>query len=78
MPKKKMRKQDEINERIEEVYRFVCGFISEHDVSPSLQEIAEGCYMSRGNVSRYLDKLEVQRRIKRMPGTARSIALLKD
>ncbi len=59
----------------EAVYDFIRAYIAEHGFGPSQQEIADGCYMSRPNVIRYLDKLEAWGRISREPGKARSIRL---
>jgi repressor LexA len=58
------------------VYHFVRDFIETEGYSPSLREIADGCYLSMGSVTRYLDKLELRGLIYREPGKARSIRLL--
>jgi repressor LexA len=58
------------------VYRFIRHFIETEGYAPSLREIAEGCYLSVGNVTRYLDRLELRGLIYREPGKARSIQLL--
>lgn len=59
------------------VYTFVCRFIEANHLSPSIREIAEGCYINVATVIRYLDKLEAQERLYRTPGKARSICLLE-
>ena len=63
---------------VEQVYTFIKNYIREHAYSPSLKEIADGCFMSRTNVTRYVDRLEGMGRIARDPKLARSIILLND
>ncbi|HEX2621616.1 MAG TPA: winged helix-turn-helix transcriptional regulator [Phototrophicaceae bacterium] len=65
---------DPINE---EVYRFISSYIQEHGYSPSLRDIAKGCYLGRSTVIRHLDKLEAADLITRDPNVARSITLIK-
>lgn len=65
------------NENLDRVYTFICEFISDNEgLSPTLREIADGCFITRSNVTRYLDKLEGQGRIRREPGLPRSIRLV--
>jgi DNA-binding MarR family transcriptional regulator len=61
---------------VESVYAFICNFIETQGYSPSQREIASGCYMSVGNVVRYLDKLEARGLVYREPYIPRSIRLL--
>lgn len=61
----------------EVVYRFIVEYIEMHGISPSQREIAEGCYLVRSSVLRYLDRLEAWGRILRDPNKARSIRLPK-
>ena len=63
---------------LEEVYCFLRAFIGEHGFSPSIREIARGCYLSAATSARYLDKLEARGRITRVPGQARSTRLADD
>lgn len=60
----------------ERVYQCIREYTREHGYPPTLREIADCCYVSRGNVIRHLDKLEAQGRIAREPGRARSIRIL--
>jgi repressor LexA len=60
------------------VLQFICDFWQTHGYSPTLREISEGCYMSSGNVYRFLDKLEVRGCIRREPNIARSIVIVAD
>lgn len=60
------------------VFQFICDFWGEHGYSPTLREISDGCYMSPGNVYRYLDKLEMRGCIRRQTGIARSIVILDE
>lgn len=73
-----MARQNEVHDVAEQVYNFICAFIEEHTYPPTLQEIANGCYMSRTNVTRYVDRLEGMGRIARDPKRARGITLLND
>jgi SOS-response transcriptional repressor LexA len=60
------------------IYDFIRAYIQEYQISPSQREIAEGCYMTHGNVARYLKKLEAQGRIKRYPHISRGIGLVNN
>ena len=62
----------------ESVYHFIRHYIEQHGYAPSQQEIADGCYLSRTNLIRYLDRLEAQGHIAREPGQPRSISLLDE
>jgi DNA-binding MarR family transcriptional regulator len=46
----------------EQVYQFICDHIASGNV-PTQAEIADGCYISRSSVRRYLSRLEGQGRI---------------
>lgn len=63
---------------MEAVFTYICRYWQQFGFGPSLREIAEGCFMSRPNVYRYLDRLENEGRITRIGGRARSIALVED
>jgi len=67
-----------ITEPERSVLQFICDFWQAHGYSPTLREISEGCYMSSGNVYRFLDKLEVRGCIRREPNIARSIVILDE
>jgi repressor LexA len=60
----------------EQVYSFLCQYIEEHGYSPSIRDIALGCYIGRSTVIRHLDKLEGQGRISREPEQPRSIGII--
>lgn len=62
----------------ESVYNFIFEFTGEHGFSPTLREIAKGCYLGRSTVLRCLDKLEFQGKISREPNKARSIVLIEE
>lgn len=64
------------NANTEQVYKFLHNYISRNEMSPSIREIANGCYINVGTVMRHLDKLEGQGRIMRDLGKARSIRLV--
>jgi SOS-response transcriptional repressor LexA len=57
------------------VYAFICSYIGNEGMAPSIREIAEHCFMSRGSVSNCLTLLEARGFIRRYPHKARSIRL---
>jgi SOS-response transcriptional repressor LexA len=62
----------------ESVYGFIQEFTKEHGFSPTVREIAKGCFLGLSTTLRCLDKLEGLKRISREPNKARSIVLLAD
>jgi len=58
------------------IHEFLLEYIDEHRKSPTIREIAAGCFVSVGTVMRHLDKLEAADLIEREPNQARSIILL--
>lgn len=61
-----------------DVWRFLAKFIDQHDgESPSLEEIAAGCYVDKVTVTYHIKKLLAAGCIHREPGKGRSIKLLK-
>ena len=68
---------EEQQELLDDIYQFISDYIAEHELSPSFREISAACFLSAGTTARYLDKLEFQERIIRIPGQARSIRLVK-
>ena len=63
---------------LDDIYTFIRSYIAQHGYSPSVREIACACYASVGTVARYLDKLEAQGRITRVPGQPRTTRLTGD
>lgn len=63
---------------LETMYTFIRDYIRQRGYAPSIRDIARACYMTPGNVHRYLDRLEGKRLITRQPGVARSIRLAED
>ncbi len=57
------------------VYAFICTHVAQYTRPPTIREIADGCFMSRSNVVRYLDKLDAHGFIARAAGKARGISL---
>ena len=59
---------------------LVYGFVQDHTArtgfSPSMREIATGCGLSLNAVFRYLGRLEMQGRVTRIPGQARSVRVV--
>jgi SOS-response transcriptional repressor LexA len=64
------------NEIVEQVYAFIKAYIREHTHPPTLSEIADGCFMSRTHVTRYVERLEGMGRLFREPNRARGITLI--
>lgn len=62
-------------EVVEEVYEYIRDYMREHKFAPSMRNISAGCHMSLSSVIRYLDRLEIQGRIRRELNTPRSIVL---
>lgn len=71
-------KRDAVQSMTESVLIFIRQYHQEHGVMPSQREIAEGCYISKSNVIRHLDRLEMQGKISREPSLARNIRLLNE
>jgi DNA-binding MarR family transcriptional regulator len=66
------------NPTTEAIYQFIADYIEKYDGhSPSQKEIAEACFLPRGSVYNYLNRLEIEGRIYREPGVHRSIRLIK-
>lgn len=73
-PKVPLLKEDTLR-----VYEFLKEYLSQnHSLAPTQRQIATGCYVSVGQVSRHLDLLEAHGLIAREPGRARAIWLLTD
>ena len=64
-------------ENARRILTFIRKYDAETGLSPTIVEIAAGCYMSRSNVVRYLDWLEAWGFLTRIPHVPRSIVLLK-
>lgn len=58
------------------VYDYIVTYFEENGFSPSMKEIGEGCFFSRGTVVRYLDLLEARGYIEREYNVPRSIHVL--
>ena len=65
-----------IEDTLEAVYEFIRDYIATYHRSPTIREIADGVYIGRSTVVRYLDRLHAQERIIRTPGQHRSIRLV--
>ncbi len=74
--KTRHRKPNLNTQTLEELFTFLCQYERQFGYSPTLREMADGCFMSRPNVYRYLDYLEAQGRITRESGIARGITVL--
>lgn len=61
----------------ETIYDFIKTYQEKNRKSPTIREIALGCFVSVGTVIRHLDKLEAMGRIEREPYQARSIVLVE-
>ncbi len=66
----------EIQDDTRIVYTFVRDYLDEHNgYAPSHREIAEGCFLSRGSITRHLDRLVFAGYLDREDGRARSLRL---
>ena len=62
--------------KVNEVWSFISKFHDENHYSPSVKEIQQACQLSSTSVvSYYLDKLQLEGRIRRDPKIARSIRI---
>jgi SOS-response transcriptional repressor LexA len=61
----------------QKVYVFVRDYIKAHTHPPTLREIGEACFLATSSVSRHLDRLEMEGKIRREEGRARGITLLE-
>ncbi len=59
------------------VYDYVCDYWEKYNISPTHADIADACFLSRGTVVRYLDRLEARGLITREPNIPRSIQVVK-
>lgn len=75
---RRMERNADLRETAKEVYEFIGGYITERGFSPSMDDIAAACYLSRSSVLRYLDKLEAWGLISREPGIPRSLRVFED
>lgn len=57
------------------IYDYCAEYIADRRYAPSIQDIADACYMSRSNVVRYLDLLEARGFIERGHNIPRSIRI---
>lgn len=61
---------------VECVYEYLRQCARQRQLPPTYREIARHCLLSTGSVTRQLDRLELQGRIRREHGKARGIILL--
>ena len=73
LPKQKRR--GERDETARRIYAYIQVYLDDNHIAPSMRDIAEGCYMSRSGILRYLDLLEAWGWITREPGIPRSISI---
>jgi hypothetical protein len=63
---------------LEAVMTYIADYRAANDgLSPTVREIADGCYISNGQAIRCLDFLQAQGKLTRQAGKARSIRLIK-
>lgn len=66
----------ELTEREQEVLEFIVHYREEHGYSPSMREIAKGCYIgSLNGVSYFINRLVEKQAIEYVPKQARSITI---
>lgn len=69
---------DPTHDTTEQVFTFICDYITAHGMAPSQREIASGCFISKGTVTRHLYRLVTANRIKMIPDIQRGIRLAED
>ncbi|MEM6282481.1 MAG: MarR family transcriptional regulator [Chloroflexota bacterium] len=57
------------------LYCFIKHYFAAHKISPTQREMADGCYVSAGTITRHLDRLQMFGLIEREPGLPRSVSL---
>lgn len=72
---RRYRKQSFDPQILDDMFTFICHYNRQFGYSPTMRELAENCFMSRTNIYRYLDQLEMQERISRDAGIARGITI---
>jgi len=66
----------ELTAREKEVLEFIVHYREEHGYSPSMREIAKGCYIgSLNGVSYFINRLVEKQAIEYVPRQARSITI---
>lgn len=61
---------------LEQVYRFIEGYIRDEGMSPSMREIAKGCHLNLDKTLDAVSILEARGKIERIEGQQRSIKIL--
>lgn len=77
MKKRKVDRAAQREQQLKQILAYIEQYIEREGRSPSFEDIADGTYMTRSNVVRYIDWLEGRGYIKRVPGVPRSISLVK-
>jgi repressor LexA len=68
-----------LGEKSMQVFRFVASYVDRKGYAPSYRQIAAGCRLrSTSNVAYHLDRLVVAGWLKREPGVAHAIVVLKE
>ena len=57
------------------IYCFIRAYFDERSIPPTHREIAEGCFVSSGTVTRHLDRLVIFGYIERLEATTRGLRL---
>jgi repressor LexA len=61
-----------------QILNYIRWFQSEHGLTPTIREIAQGCgFASTSNVTYWLNALELTGKIRRVENKARSIVVLE-
>ena len=63
------------NATTEAVYSFVCEYFENYKCSPTIREIAQGCYLAHTSVPPHLKKLVKEGRLSKEPYKQRSLSL---
>ena len=60
------------------VERAIAAFTAEHGFAPSVRELAEQFHMTGPSMQGLLDRMEQRGRIKRTPGMARTVEVVRE
>lgn len=75
--KRRQTERDALREeQAQRILDYIHAYFEQEGCSPSFNDIAGACFMTRSSVARYIDLLEGRGKIRRVPGIPRSISLV--
>ena len=58
------------------IYRFICDFLTENGYPPTEAEICKGCYISNSVAHRYVDRLQEKGYVCKQERKARTLKII--